>query len=305
MYLALPVFFTSGYQFRVLDLMVIFTLFTVANNMILGHTKQLFLCQGALAGVGAYTAILISLQYGISPWLLFPLGALASGAIGAALSFVSAIRKLTILYVAVLTLSFQLIFQQITTGVPEFTRGGGEGFSLPPLDIHFIQTTLNLSARYTQYYILVFILLLALLLYNTIIRSSVGIAFKAISQEETTAEFVGINVAKYKAFAAFVGSSILGFVGGIYAYYNTYISPSIFSTSSVDTLVLVMLVFGGMGTLLGPLLGAAIFSLVNQLLLPLGPLSSLVFGALLAFLFLYFREGMIPWLAKFKGKTTK
>lgn len=293
-YSLLPILFGGNYQLRVLNLLVIFTLFTFSSNMIFGHTRQLFLCQGALVGVGAYLSVILSANLGITPWIVFLIGALVSGGIGSSLSIISSIRKLSIILVAVFTLSFQIIFGELIVGLRNIT-GGDEGFVIRQ-DI--IQRTININRELTYYYVFVIILFAAMLIYGRIINSHIGVAFKCISEDETAAAFVGINVVKYKVFSAFIGSFLLGLTGGIFAYYNLYIAPSMFNLQSMDTLILVMLVLGGMGTLLGPLLGAGVFALIFEFLRPLGQITTLVYGILLIILFVYFREGLVPWLRK-------
>ena len=91
-------------------------------------------------------------------------------------------------------------------------------------------------------------------------------------------------------------------MGAFYAYYNGFIGPEIFSIVSIDTVVLVMLLFGGMGTLLGPVLGGAVFTVVNELVRPLGPLNLLVYGALLVILFVLFRDGLVVVLQRLGWK---
>lgn len=293
-YALLPILFGGAYQLRVLNLLVIFTLFTLSSNIIFGHTRQLFLCHGALVGIGSYISVILSANLGITPWILFLVGALISGCIGSFLSVISSIRKLSIILVAVFTLAFQIIFGEVIVGLRNIT-GGDEGLVLQH-DI--IQVTTRTNRELAYYYVFVIILFAAILIYSKLINSHVGVAFKCITEDETAAAFLGINVVKYKVLSAFFGSFLLGLTGGVYAYYNLYIGPSMFNLSSIDTVVLVMLVFGGMGTLLGPLLGAGIFALIFEFLRPLGQITTLAFGILLIILFVYFREGLVSWLRK-------
>jgi branched-chain amino acid transport system permease protein len=219
---------------------------------------------------------------------------LISGGIGSFLSVISSRRRLSIILVAVFTMAFQIIFGEVIVGLRNIT-GGDEGLVLQH-DI--IQGTITMNRELTYYYIFVIILFAAILIYSKLINSHIGVAFKCITEDETAAAFVGINVVKYKVLSAFFGSFLLGLIGGVYAYYNRYIGPSMFNLSSIDTVVLVMLVFGGMGTLLGPLLGAGIFALIFEFLRPLGQITTLTFGILLIILFVYFREGLVSWLRK-------
>lgn len=293
-YTLLPILFGSAYHLRVLNLLVIFTLFTLSSNIIFGHTRQLFLCHGALVGIGAYTSVLSSLNLGITPWILFPVGALISGGIGSILSIVSAKRKLSIILIAVLTLAFQIIFGEFVVGLRSIT-GGDEGLVLQQ-DI--IWGAAIISRELAYYCVFAVILFASILVYERIVNSHVGVAFKCITEDEIAAASVGINVVKYKVLSALIGSFLLGLTGGIYAYYNLYIGPSMFNLQSMDILILVMLVLGGMGTLLGPLLGAGVFAVIFELLRPLGPITTLVYGILLIILFVYFREGLVPQLKK-------
>lgn len=229
-YLPLPLLFGTAYQLRVLNLLVVFTLFTLSSNIIFGHTRQLFLCHGALVGIGAYTSTLLSMNLGITPWILFLIGALLSGGIGSLLSNISSIRRLTLILMAILTLVFQIMFEELVIGLREIT-GGDEGFVLR-LDI--IRVPNNVSRELAYYYVFVVILFASVLIYSRIINSHVGVAFKSITEDETAAAFVGINVVKYKVLSAFIGSFLLGLIGGIYVYYNRYIGPSMFSLQSID-----------------------------------------------------------------------
>lgn len=281
---------------RLLTQMLVFMVYTVAFNLIFGHTRQLFLCLGALAGSAAYLSAVITGQLGLALWLTVPLGVLVAGAIGALFSYASVRRGLGAMFVGIVTLAFSLVFENLILGLRELTRGetGLEtrnlGFGL-------------LSNEWVSYYVFVAVLLLSLLAYHYLVRSPVGVAFRAISDDELTAELAGIDVTRYKVLAAFLGSALLGLAGSLYGYYNGFISPVIFSMAAVDVVVLVMLLFGGMGTLFGPIIGGAVFTVVNELVRSLGQLNLLVYGVLLVILFL-FREGLVvalggavrPWL---------
>jgi ABC-type branched-subunit amino acid transport system permease subunit len=142
------------------------------------------------------------------------------------------------------------------------------------------------------------VLLIALAVYYILMASRMGMAVRALSDDELTAELSGINVTWYKVLAAAIGSAILGLVGSLYAFYNGIVSPSVFSFVSVDIPVLIALLLGGMRTRLGPIIGAAAFALIEELVRPFGQLNVLVYGILLIVLFVAFREGLVPMLRK-------
>ncbi len=285
----------SSFYMRLATIMLVYMTYTIAFNLIFGHTRQLFLCLGALAGSSAYFSVILTRQLGLPPLGSIPLGILFAGALGAALSYVSVRRGLGTIFLGIVTLAFSLVFHNLLLGLRDLTKG----------ETGIVTRGLGLAVmedRWSGYYVFLAILVLSLLLYYFLVRSRIGLAFRALSDDELSAELAGIDVTRYKVLAAFVGSALLGTVGAFYAFYNGFIGPEIFSINSVDTVVLVMLLFGGMGTLLGPVLGGAVFTVVNELVRPLGPLNLLVYGALLVVLFVLFRDGLVVFLLKLGKK---
>lgn len=281
----------SPYYMRLATLALVYMAWTVAFNLIFGHTKQLFLCLGALAGSAAYMTVVLTKQLELSPWVTVPIGMAAATALGALFSYVSVLRGLGIIFLGIVTLAFSLIFHNLVLGLRQFTNGEtglvtrGLGFPL-------------LEQPMSSYYLFLAVLLIALAVYYILMASRMGMAVRALSDDELTAELSGIDVTWYKVLAAAVGSAILGLVGALYGFYNGIVSPSVFSFVSVDIPVLIALLLGGMRTRLGPIVGAAAFALIEELVRPFGQLNVLVYGILLIVLFVAFREGLVPMLRK-------
>jgi branched-chain amino acid transport system permease protein len=122
----------------------------------------------------------------------------------------------------------------------------------------------------------------------------VGWAFRALRDDEVAAELAGVDVARYRVYAALVGSAMLGMAGATYAFTEGRISPTTYGFAQVDVVALVMLAFGGIGALFGPILGAVTFTIIDELLVDLGQLRVLVYGALVITLFLWIPRGVIP-----------
>jgi ABC-type branched-subunit amino acid transport system permease subunit len=281
----------SPYYMRLATLALIYMAWTVAFNLIFGHTKQLFLCLNALAGTAGYLAVVLALQLKLSPWVTVPVGVAAAAALGALFSYVSVLRGLGVIFLGIVTLSFSLIFHNLVLGLRQFTNGEtglvsrGLGFPL-------------LEQPVPSYYIFLAVLLAALLTYQLLMASKSGMAFRALSDDELTAELSGIDVTRYKVLAAAVASAILGLSGALYAFYNGIVSPSVFSFVGIDIPVLIALLLGGMRTRFGPVIGALAFALIEELVRPFGQLNVLVYGVLLIVLFSMFREGLIPVVHK-------
>jgi branched-chain amino acid transport system permease protein len=284
----------SPYYLRIATLAVVYMGWTVAFNLIFGHTKQLFLCLGALAGSAAYVTAVLIQQLQLSLWITVPIGVTAAAGLGALFSYVSVLRGLGVIFLGIVTLAFSLIFQNLMLGLRQFTNGEtglitrGLGFAL-------------LDHPVAAYYLFVAVLALALLIYCFVMGSRMGFAFRALSDDELTAELSGIDVTASKVIAAALGSAIIALFGTLYGFYNGIISPSVFSFVSVDIPVLISLLLGGMRTRLGPIIGAAAFAVIEEFVRPFGQLNVLVYGVLLIVLFVAFREGLVVMLRKALG----
>ena len=281
----------SAHYLRIVTLMLIYMAYAVAFNIIFGHTRQLFLCIGALAGSSAYLSVVLATKMFLSPWATIPLGIVFAAFLGGAFSYVSVRRGLGVIFVGVVTLVFSLIFHNLILGLRELTNGE-TGIETKALGVGVLQ-----SGR-GSYYVILAVLMASLVLYHLLMRSRAGTAFRAIADDEFAAELVGIDVTFFKVLAASIGSALLGAVGAIYAYYSGFISPTEYALVSVDIVVLVTLLLGGMGTLLGPVLGGVLFAVLDELVRPLGRLNVLVYGVLMIVLVITFRHGLVAALRK-------
>ncbi len=279
----------SSYYMRLITLMLVYAIYTVAFNIVFGYTRQLFLCIGALAGLSAYVSVILTHHLGWPPWLTAPLGVAAAGLTGALFSYVAVRRGLGIIFVGIVTLVFSMIFQNLLFGLRELTNGetGLETRGIAPA---------FLAEALPSYYFILAVLALALLLQYLLLRSRTGQAFRAISDDDFAAELAGIDVVRYKVLAATIGSCLLGIAGVVFAYQSGFISPAVYSFVSVDIVVLVSLLLGGMGTLLGPVFGAVLFTLLDEIVRPFGHLNVLLYGIFIVVLVITFRHGIAALL---------
>jgi branched-chain amino acid transport system permease protein len=259
----------------------------VGFNIIFGNTNQLFLCLGALAGVGAYGTTILGNEAELSMLVAIPASVLVAALLGAAFSWVSVRRRLDVIFVGIITLAFSLVFTNLLLGQRNLT--GGETGTVVLYDAGIV------GARgIGAYYVFLGVLVAYLALHRWLQRSHVGWAFRALRDDELAAELAGIDVARYKVLAGVIGSAMIGLMGALYANYEGFISPTTFELGNVDVPVLVMLAFGGIGTLLAPVVGSAVFTVVDEVLRPLSQLRITVYGVILLALFLGFRRGVIP-----------
>jgi len=288
----IPVLGATYYQGLLVHILAI-ALFAAGLNVVFGHTDQLFLFTGGIAGVGAYGTALFADWLGVTAWATLLLAALVAGLIGLAVSWVSAKRNLTVVLIAILTLNLQIVFHEIFVGARDLT-GGSTGFAYEYLSIGAMAEVVGVGKKVVVYYLLLVLLLAVLLGYLYLIRSKAGVAFEAIREDELAAESIGVDVVRYKSMAGFLAAFLIGFTGPFVAAGSGYLLPSEFSFLAVDVLVLIVLVIGGLRTTLGPVVGAVVIVVVEEFLATVASnWQSAIFGALLIFLFLYFQDGIV------------
>ncbi|MGH9231410.1 MAG: branched-chain amino acid ABC transporter permease [Acidimicrobiales bacterium] len=277
----------SGAMMGVVISGVVFAAYAIGFNVIFGSTGQLFLCTGALAGLGGYASGILSDRHGFPLVVAMVLAGLIAAAAGALLSWVAVSRSLGVIFTGIVTLAFSLSFQSLLLGQRDLT-GGENG-----LRIEAGQDTF-LGEQVAPFYILLGLVLVYLALYRALQRSHVGWAFRALRDDEIAAELAGVDVKRYRVLAGTLGSAMIGFAGALFTHTERFISPTTFSFGEVDVLVIVMLAFGGIGSLLGPAVGAAAFTVLEEWMVDFNEYRLIVYGAVIIALFLFFPRGVVP-----------
>jgi branched-chain amino acid transport system permease protein len=266
-----------------------FACYAVGFNLIFGSTGQLFLCVGALAGIGGYGSAILADRVGLPLLLSILLATLASSVFGGLLSWIAVRRSLGVIFTGIITLIFSLVFGNLLLGAAGVTGGDG-GFHIQSGAGTFLRQTIP------PYYLMLALVIIFLLTHGLLRRSYIGWAFRALRDDEIAAELAGVNVARYRVIAAGIGAAMLGLAGSLFAFTEGTISPTTYGFAQVDVETMVLLAFGGIGTLFGPVLGAVVFTVINELIQDLGQLRLLVYGALIIALFLWVPRGIIPTL---------
>ena len=282
-----PVWFgDSPYTTSLAVQALVFASYGVGFNLIFGSTNQLFLCVGALAGVGGYGAGILANESSLPMAAGVAVGTASAAIVGGLLSWIAVRRSLGIIFTGIVTLVFSLGFANLLLGQRELTGA---------------ETGLVVSAAADRlgddqvggYYLFAGVLVLFLVVFRLLLLSPAGWAFRALRDDETAAELAGVNVASYRIFAATVGSGMIGLTGALFAYSAGFISPATYSFERIDVRVLVMVAFGGLGTLLGPLIGAGVFAILDEQLTASLQLREVLYGAFVVAIFLFFRRGVV------------
>lgn len=269
-----------------------FACYTIGFNVIFGSTGQLFLCNGALAGIGGYGGAILADTVGLPIVVSILLATVAASLTGGLLSWIAVRRSLGVIFTGIITLIFSLTFDALLLGLGNLT-GGENGFLIESGADTFLREQIP------PYYLMLALVVSFLLVHGLLRRSHIGWAFRALRDDEVAAELAGIDVARYRVYAALVGAGMLGLAGATYAFTEGRISPNTFGFAQVDVEVIVMLAFGGIGTLFGPILGAVTFTVVGEVLIEFGQLRVLIFGTLIVLLFLFLPRGVIPTVRSF------
>jgi branched-chain amino acid transport system permease protein len=224
------------------------------------------------------------------------LATLAASLTGGLLSFVAVRRSLGVIFTGIVTLIFSLTFEALLLGLGEFT-GGENGFLIKSGADSFAREQIP------PYYLMLALVLVFLLAHGLLRRSYIGWAFRALRDDEVAAALAGVDIARYRVFAAFIGSAMLGLAGATYAFTEGRISPTTFEFATVDVVAMVMLAFGGIGTLYGPIAGAVTFTIVDEILIGIGQRRHVAYGFLIIALFLWMRRGLLPTAASLWSTT--
>jgi len=248
----IPLTGVPAYQFYVLERGLQNVLVVLSLVILLGYTGQLSLGQAGLVAVGAYTYGILCVNYGLSPWLGLVAAPLAAGLVGVVVGFPS--FKLKGPFLAVNTLAFSEIVRILILNNEKVT-GGPFGLNRIPA----IATGLPL------YYFMLVVAFLAAVATLRLSRSHIGLALKAIREDEVAAEAMGVNVRNYKLLAFVISSALAGVSGVFFANMAGYLNPDSFTFNESSTYLL-MVVLGGMDNVAGGILSSlAVTSLPEAL----------------------------------------
>jgi branched-chain amino acid transport system permease protein len=265
---------------------LVFASWGVGFNLIFGCTNQLFLCVGALAGIGAYGAAILAERTSLPMAAGIAVATASAAIVGGLLSWVAVRRSLGVIFTGVVTLVFSLGFANLLLGQREWT-GAETGLIVTGAPANLADD------RVGAYYLFAGVLVAFLVVFRVLQLSHVGWAFRALRDDEVAAELAGVDIARYRIYAATAGSAMIGLAGAFYAYSSGFVSPATYSFERVDVRVLVLVAFGGLGTLLGPVVGAAVFAFLDERLTASLELREVLYGVFLIAIFLGFRRGVV------------
>jgi branched-chain amino acid transport system permease protein len=275
----------KNYGIHLFTTWLVFIIATMGLNLTVGYAGQKSLGHAAFFGIGAYT-VAILLKAGISFWIGLPLAALLCFATGLVVGF-PALRVQTI-YLAFATLGFNTAVWLLMRN-EEWLTGGNFGINNIPRP-SFAGLSLDGNLRY-YFFVLAMTLVLAALL-AALLRSPWGKAFTALRDNPIRAESLGIDTRGYTLLSFAIGAAYAGIAGGLYASQVQFIDPALF-TVHASIMMYLMVVVGGPGYFLGPVLGSAVGVVLPEWLRFAQGWYLFVFGAAVVLLMIWLPDGLL------------
>ena len=297
-----PLFLKGNYLLNVFVFVGINTMLAIALNLLLGYAGQISLGHAAFFGLGAYISGIITTRFPVDPFLVIILAAVCAGALAFVIGF--PILKLKGHYLAMATLGFGIIMYIIFNETVGLT-GGPSGLSgIPNLHIGSLIFDNDLN----NYYLVWIFTLIVMLLSINLSQSRIGRALRAIHDSEVAARVMGVNAQILKVQIFTVSAVISAIAGSLYAHIMTFISPASFGFNfSVE--LLTMVVIGGLGSIYGSFLGAAILTMLPEFLRVFQDFDIIIYGLMLILMTMFMPGGLISGIqtiaefaaAKIKG----
>jgi branched-chain amino acid transport system permease protein len=287
-----PILVHEGYLLNVMVFVGIHTILALALNLLLGYAGQISLGQAGFFGLGAYISGILTTAHAVNPWLAM----LIAAAVVTLTAFLVGypILKLKGHYLAMATLGLGIIIYIVFNEAVDKT-GGPSGLSgIPNLSV----AGFSFDSDLKNYYLIWGFTLLAMGLSLNLVHSRIGRALRAIHDSEVAARVMGVNarMLKVQLFALSAGFSAIA--GSLYAHTMTFIAPASFGFNFSVELV-TMVIIGGLASIYGSLLGAALLTVLPELLRAFHDYDIIVYGLLLVLMTMFMPGGLVKGIPAF------
>ena len=258
--LLFPLVITQTYLIHVMILVFMFGMLGVAWNIMGGYAGMFSFGQAAFFGIGAYTSSFLLVTFQVNPWIGLMAGGVVAALMAAAIGYPCS--NLRGHYFAIATIAFGEIVRI------HFNNwklvNAAEGITIPMMDESLANFMFH-SSKLPYYYIMLVFLLLALVICYFVANSKMGYYFRAIKESHDVAEVLGVNVVRYRLIAIMVSAFLSAMAGTFYAQYILYIDPESVMLLAISIQIVLISMLGGAGTIMGPVIGAAILIPIAEL----------------------------------------
>jgi branched-chain amino acid transport system permease protein len=288
--------FLGSYLLHVLIIAGIWVILASSLNLIYGYMGHHSFGHAAFYAIGAYTTTLLTMNWKISFWAALPAGAIMAGFFGVLIGWPSV--RLKGASFAIVTLGFGEIVKIILVNQQKLFGGASGITGIPspdPIRIPFL-SDLSFGSKTVYYYLVLLFVFVTIVIMKRVMASPFGLAVLAIRENDSFAQSLGINVMKYKVAAFAVATIFAGVAGSLFAHYTHFISPYSFTVNESFEMA-IMVVFGGSGTIIGPVIGAVLLTFLPDLLQTMKDLRLVVYGAILMLTMIFLPKGLAGLLS--------
>jgi len=287
--IAAPFMFETRYSQHVLILVLLYVALGSVWNILGGFAGQLSLGHAAFFGIGAYTSAIIASKTALSPWWALIAGPILVLPIALAVGWIC--FRLRGPYFTLATIAVGEVVRLVALNWSDLT-GGAVGVVIRP-------SIFSGTNKVPYYYIVLGIAAGSVALCHGIRRSRLGYYLMAIREDEETAESIGIDTARYKLIALAISASLTAVAGAFYANYFLFVDPTIVLPLALSVEIVLMAIIGGLGTVAGPVLGAALLKLSSEVFRnEFEQANLLIYGALLVIVILFMPGGLMGGLRR-------
>ena len=283
-----------GYLTSLATLMLIYALLAMSVDILAGYAGRTPLCHGAIFGTATYVVMYYVTTAGGNPWVALPLG--IGAALGVSLVFAALAVRTNGVYFLLLTLALGMVVWGVcqrwtsVTGGENGLRGNARPAALAdPMVFYYFVLAVGLAAAYVMW---------------RFVRSPFGLSLKGIRESESRMRSLGYNTTKH-LFIGFMFSGLMAGVSGVlYAYFNSFVSPSTVALAQ-SVKGLLMVIVGGVGTLFGGVVGAAVIIVLENVVSSFTERWSMVLGGLFVLTMIFAPEGIVGKLRSFLAQRRK
>jgi branched-chain amino acid transport system permease protein len=281
-------------------IMVLFYLvLAMSLNLVVGYVGEFSLGHTAFLGMGAYTAALASTHLGWPMWLTIPVAGIVAGITGLIVGGIT--LRLQGPFFVIVTLSFAEVLRLVAANWIGLTNGpmGIAGIAQPAL----LADASSLAGKRFYYYVALLLVAVTLYLSYRFVYSNAGRAAVAVRENRYVAQSIGIRPLSCALLALGLGATLTGMAGGFYAHYISFVGPEVFGFSFMVSMIIIVLV-GGKGTLLGPVLGALLVTILEEYLREVKELRLSLFGLAVMLVVLFMPRGIRGFLLRRREQRT-
>ncbi|MDM0036899.1 branched-chain amino acid ABC transporter permease [Variovorax sp. J22P271] len=288
-----PLVVRDQYVLHIAIMVLFYAVLATSLNLVVGYVGEFSLGHTAFLGTGAYAAAILATRYGWPVWATIPVAGLLAAVMGVVIGAIT--LRLQGPFFVIVTLSFSEVLRLVADNWIALTNGpmGIAGVPQPAL----LAEAGNLGAKQFYYALAWLLLAAALYLSFRFVNSNAGRAAVAVRENRYVAQSIGIRPLTYSMLALVLGALLSGMAGGFYAHYISFVGPEVFRFAFMVSMIIMVLI-GGKGTLVGPLIGALLVTFLEEYLRETKELRLSLFGLAVIAIVLFLPRGLMGFITQ-------